>query len=94
MVWTEYHTLQYTIVNPICPPPTFLPNLNFQKTMTKKKKRLQKRGKDDIVIATAYKKRTKNMEATFESLGLSEAMLKALEAKGYGYPTTIQAEAA
>ena len=33
------------------------------------------------------------MEATFESLGLSEAMLKALEAKGYGYPTTIQAEA-
>ena len=61
--------------------------------MTKKKKRLQKKGKDDIVIATAYKKRTKNMEATFESLGLSEAMLKALEAKGYGYPTTIQAEA-
>ena len=33
------------------------------------------------------------MEATFESLGLSEAMLKALEKKGYGYPTTIQAEA-
>ena len=33
------------------------------------------------------------MEATFESLGLSEAMLKALEQKGYGYPTTIQAEA-
>ena len=33
------------------------------------------------------------MEVTFESLGLSEAMLKALEAKGYGYPTTIQAEA-
>ena len=33
------------------------------------------------------------MEATFESLGLSQAMLKALEAKGYGYPTTIQAEA-
>ena len=30
---------------------------------------------------------------TFESLGLSEAMLKALEQKGYGYPTTIQAEA-
>ena len=30
---------------------------------------------------------------TFESLGLSEAMLKALEKKGYGYPTTIQAEA-
>ena len=33
------------------------------------------------------------MEVTFESLGLSEAMLKALEAKGYGYPTTIQQEA-
>jgi len=30
---------------------------------------------------------------TFASLGLSEAMLKALEKKGYGYPTTIQAEA-
>ena len=33
------------------------------------------------------------MEATFESLGLSDSMLKALEKKGYGYPTTIQAEA-
>ncbi len=30
---------------------------------------------------------------TFQDLGLSEAMLKALEIKGYGYPTTIQAEA-
>jgi len=30
---------------------------------------------------------------SFEGLGLSEAMLKALEKKGYGYPTTIQAEA-
>lgn len=30
---------------------------------------------------------------TFESLGLSDAMLKALDQKGYGYPTTIQAEA-
>ncbi len=30
---------------------------------------------------------------TFDSLGLSPAMLKALEQKGYGYPTTIQAEA-
>ena len=30
---------------------------------------------------------------TFESLGLSPQMLKALEKKGYGYPTTIQAEA-
>lgn len=29
---------------------------------------------------------------SFESLGLSDAMLKALEKKGYGYPTTIQAE--
>ena len=28
---------------------------------------------------------------SFEDLGLSEAMLKALEKKGYGYPTTIQA---
>ena len=30
---------------------------------------------------------------TFKELGLSEAMLKALEKKGYGYPTTIQQEA-
>ena len=30
---------------------------------------------------------------TFKDLGLSEQMLKALEKKGYGYPTTIQAEA-
>ena len=30
---------------------------------------------------------------TFQDLGLSEAMLKALEKKGYGYPTTIQSEA-
>ena len=30
---------------------------------------------------------------TFQDLGLSDAMLKALEKKGYGYPTTIQAEA-
>ena len=30
---------------------------------------------------------------TFADLGLSDAMLKALERKGYGYPTTIQAEA-
>ena len=32
-------------------------------------------------------------EITFEALGLSEAMLKALEKKGYGYPTTLQAQA-
>ncbi len=32
-------------------------------------------------------------DTTFEQLGLSDAMLKALEKKGYGYPTTIQAEA-
>jgi len=32
-------------------------------------------------------------EITFESLGLSDAMLKALEKKGYGWPTTIQAQA-
>ena len=30
---------------------------------------------------------------TFQDLGLSDAMLKALVKKGYGYPTTIQAEA-
>ncbi len=30
---------------------------------------------------------------TFGELGLSDAMLKALEKKGYGYPTTIQAQA-
>ena len=29
-------------------------------------------------------------DITFSQLGLSEAMLKALEKKGYGYPTTIQ----
>ena len=34
-----------------------------------------------------------NQNLTFQDLGLSEAMLKALEQKGYGYPTTIQAEA-
>ncbi len=32
-------------------------------------------------------------ELTFAQLGLSDAMLKALEKKGYGYPTTIQAQA-
>ena len=32
-------------------------------------------------------------EMTFQELGLSEAMLKALEKKGYGYPTTIQQQA-
>ncbi len=30
---------------------------------------------------------------TFQDLGLSEAMLKALEKKGYGYPTSIQQQA-
>jgi len=30
---------------------------------------------------------------TFQDMGLSEAMLKALEKKGYGYPTTIQQQA-
>ena len=30
---------------------------------------------------------------TFHDLGLSDAMLKALEKKGYGYPTTIQQQA-
>ena len=32
-------------------------------------------------------------EITFKELGLSEQMLKALEKKGYGYPTTIQQQA-
>ena len=32
-------------------------------------------------------------DITFQDLGLSDAMLKALEKKGYGYPTTIQAQA-
>ena len=32
-------------------------------------------------------------EMTFHDLGLSEEMLKALEKKGYGYPTTIQQQA-
>ena len=34
-----------------------------------------------------------NSNVTFADLGLSENMLKALEKKGYGYPTTIQQEA-
>ena len=34
-----------------------------------------------------------NETITFADLGLSEAMLKALEKKGYGYPTTIQQQA-
>jgi len=34
-----------------------------------------------------------NSTVTFADLGLSESMLKALEKKGYGYPTTIQQEA-
>ena len=34
-----------------------------------------------------------NANITFADLGLSDAMLKALEKKGYGWPTTIQAEA-
>ena len=34
-----------------------------------------------------------NNAVTFRDLGLSEAMLKALEKKGYGYPTTIQQQA-
>ena len=32
-------------------------------------------------------------EVTFAELGLSQEMLKALEKKGYGYPTTIQTKA-
>ena len=34
-----------------------------------------------------------NENMTFADLGLSDAMRKVLEKKGYGYPTTIQAEA-
>ena len=34
-----------------------------------------------------------NETLTFAQLGLSDAMLKALDKKGYGWPTTIQAEA-
>ncbi len=34
-----------------------------------------------------------NESVTFADLGLSEAMRKALEEKGYGYPTTVQAQA-
>ena len=33
------------------------------------------------------------MNLTFKDMGLSEQMLKALEKKGYGYPTTIQQQA-
>ena len=32
-------------------------------------------------------------DITFQDLNLSEAMLRALESKGYGYPTSIQKEA-
>ena len=34
-----------------------------------------------------------DQELTFRDLGLSEEILKALEKKGYGYPTRVQAEA-
>ena len=34
-----------------------------------------------------------NETLTFADLGLSDAILKALEKKGYGYPTQVQAEA-
>ena len=34
-----------------------------------------------------------DQEITFRDLGLSEEILKALEKKGYGYPTRVQAEA-
>ncbi len=34
-----------------------------------------------------------NENLSFADMGLSDAMLRALEKKGYGYPTTIQAEA-
>jgi len=40
------------------------------------------------------KKRETNMkEITFEALGLSAELLAALDKKGYGYPTRVQAEA-
>ena len=48
---------------------------------------------------SAIIKKTNTFEVTymeeimFKDLGLSDAMLKALEKKGYGYPTTIQAQA-
>ena len=32
-------------------------------------------------------------QTSFSSLGLSEQMLRALEKKGYGWPTWVQAEA-
>ena len=32
-------------------------------------------------------------ELTFQDLGLPEALLAALDQKGYGYPTRVQAEA-
>ena len=32
-------------------------------------------------------------QVTFQDLGLSPQILQALEQKGYGYPTRIQAEA-
>ena len=58
---------------------------------------LQIPGKNDRI--TGRIRRIKGKEVmeekiiSFEDLGLSEAMLKALEKKGYGYPTTIQMEA-
>ena len=47
----------------------------------------------NIKMNNRNKGRNTMEEITFEALGLSEAMLKALEKKGYGYPTTIQAQA-
>ena len=49
---------------------------------------MQTPGKSDTIKKISMEKGKRNMEVTFESLGLSEAMLKALEEKGYGYPTT------
>ena len=45
-------------------------------------------------MTQATKERKRSMEqVTFQDLGLSPQILQALEQKGYGYPTRIQAEA-
>ena len=55
----------------------------FSRIDYRKTKKLQTPGKSDTIKKISMEKGKRNMEVTFESLGLSEAMLKALEEKGY-----------
>ena len=56
---------------------------SFLESTIGKQKKLQTPGKSDTIKKISMEKGKRNMEVTFESLGLSEAMLKALEEKGY-----------